>query len=76
MNAASRRQSSHDVELDPVDEGVVADRPGMGRPVPKSLTVSLARCRYLVVGYGREGQYLEGVDLDDDAGSAVAAAHP
>jgi hypothetical protein len=30
------------VELDSVDEGVVADRPSVGRPIPKSLTIGLA----------------------------------
>ncbi|MBK8460735.1 MAG: hypothetical protein IPL43_11600 [Micropruina sp.] len=27
------------MELDSVDEGVVADRPSVGRPIPKSLTI-------------------------------------
>lgn len=57
-----------------MDKGVVADRPGVGGPVPKRLAIDLARCGNVAVGHGREGQHLDGVDLDDDTGSAVAAA--
>lgn len=38
----NRRLSLLDVELDSVDEGVVADRPGVGCSVPEAFKISLA----------------------------------
>ena len=40
--ASLRRLSLHDMELDSVDEGVVADRSRVGRPLPKGLKIDLA----------------------------------
>ena len=69
------RLSLHHVELDSVDEGVIVDRPGVSSPVPERLTIRLARGGHVIDGHGREGQDLEGVDLDDDVGGPVVAAN-
>ena len=37
-----RRLSLHDVELDSMEKGVVADRPGVGGPASKRLAIDLA----------------------------------
>lgn len=65
---------SHQVELDSVDERVVIDGPGVRRASPERLTIDLTRCGHVVFCDGRERQHLEGIDLDDDSGSAVPAA--
>src|SRR3954453_20211520 len=58
----SDASASHDVELDPVDERVVVDRPGVGRAVTQCLEVGLAGGAHVVIGHGREGHDLHRVD--------------
>jgi hypothetical protein len=62
------------VELHPVEQRVVADRPGVGGPGAQRLQIGLAGAAHVGRGDRRERQQLDGVDLDLPAADPVAAA--
>src|SRR6185369_14049252 len=56
--------ATHRVQLDPVHECVLADRPRMGRASAQGLQVGLAGTPDIGLGDRRERDELDGVDLD------------
>jgi hypothetical protein len=62
------------MELDPVDEGVLVDRPRVRSTVAQGLAVGLASSPDVRLGDRREGDKLDGVDLDQTGTDPVAAA--
>jgi hypothetical protein len=62
------------MELDPVDEGVLVDRPGVRGALAQSLAVGLAGLPDVCLGDRRERDKLDGVDLDQAGADPVAAA--
>src|SRR5215203_403445 len=62
------------VELDPVDEGVLVDWPGVRGSAAQGLAVGLAGLPDVRVADRRERDELDGVDLDQAGADAVAAA--
>jgi hypothetical protein len=62
------------VELDPVDEGVLVDRPRVRGAVAEGLAVGLAGLPDVRLGDRRERDELDGVDLDQTGADPVAAA--
>jgi hypothetical protein len=62
--AAKGRDLFSDVELDPVEEGFIVDRPSMGGPLSERFKVCLASLEYVGVVDGREGDQLDRVNLD------------
>src|SRR4051812_30028594 len=61
------------MELDPVDEGVLVDRPRVGGAVAQGLAVGLAGQSDVRLGDRRERDKLDGVDLDQAGADPVAA---
>src|SRR5690348_11730854 len=64
------------MELDPVDEGVLVDRPGVRGAVAQGLAVGLAGQGDVRLGDRREGDKLAGVDFDQAGANPVATALP
>ena len=64
------------MELDPVDEGVLVDRPRVRGAVAQGLAVGLAGSPDVRLGDRRERDKLDGVDLDLTGADPVAAALP
>jgi hypothetical protein len=62
------------VELDPVNERVIVDWPGVGGAAAQCLAVRLTGAADIRVGDRREGHKLDGVDLDFPEADAVATA--
>src|SRR3954463_14065470 len=62
------------MELDPVDEGLVVDRPRVRGAVAQRLAVGLAGSPDVLLGDRRERDELDGVDLDQAEPDPVAAA--
>src|SRR4051812_49907051 len=62
------------MELDPVDEGVLVDRPRVCGAVAQGLAVGLAGSPDVRLGDRGERDELDGVDLDQPGADAVAAA--
>ena len=62
------------MELDPVDEGVLVDRPRMRGTLPQGLAVGLAGSPDIRLGDRRERDELDRVDLDHTGTDPVAAA--
>src|SRR3954468_11654289 len=62
------------MELDPVDEGVLVDRPRVRCAVAQTLAVGLAGSPDVRFGDRRERDELDGVDLDQTGADPVAAA--
>src|SRR5262245_40308938 len=62
------------MELDPIDEGVLVDRPSVRGAVAQGLAVGLARPADVRLGDRRERDKLDRVDLDQTGANAVAAA--
>ncbi len=62
------------MELDPVDEGVLVDRPRVGGAVAKGLAVGLAGSPDVSRRDRRERDKLDGVDLDQTGADPVATA--
>ena len=72
--ASSSSSTVDDVELDPVDERVVGDRPRVGGASPQRLTVGLAAPPDVGRGDGGERHELDVVDLDLARPDAVPTA--
>jgi hypothetical protein len=66
--------SLHGVERDPVDEGVLVDRPRVRGAVAQGLAVGLTGSPDVRLRDRRERDELDGVDLDQTGANAVAAA--
>lgn len=64
------------MELNPVDERVLVDRPGVRGPLAQRLAVGLTGASHILFGNGRERDKLDGVDLDLAKTDPVAAALP
>ena len=64
----------HDVELHPEQQGVVIDRPGVGRTSAQALPVRLAGSGEVIVGDRGERDELEVVDLDRRRATAIDAS--
>jgi hypothetical protein len=62
------------VELDPVDEGVLVDRPRVCGAVAQGLAVGFAGSPDVRLGDRRERDKLDGVDLDQTGADSVTAA--
>ena len=62
------------MELDPVDEGVLVDRPRVRGTVAQGLAVGLAGSPDVRLGDRRERDKLDRVDLDHTGTDPVAAA--
>ena len=62
------------VELDPVDQGVVVDRPRVRGAVAQGVAVGLAGSPDVRLGDRRKRDKLDGVDLDQPGTDPVAAA--
>jgi hypothetical protein len=62
------------VELDPVDEGVVVDRPAVGGAAAEALEVALPGSLHVLGGDGGERHQLDVVDLDPHGTARVGAA--
>jgi hypothetical protein len=71
---ASSVFGAHRVQLDPVDEGVLVDRPCVRGAVAQGLAVGLAGAPDVRLGDRRERDELDGVDLDQTGADSVAAA--
>src|SRR3954447_513129 len=65
---------AHRVELDPVDEGVLVDRPRVRGAGAQGLAVGLAGQSDVRLGDRRARDKLDGVDLDQTGADPVAAA--
>jgi hypothetical protein len=52
------------MELDPVDQSAVVDRPRVSGSVMECLPVCLAGGAYIVVGHGGERQKFKGANLE------------
>jgi hypothetical protein len=59
------------VELDPVDERVLVDRPGVRGALAQRLAVGLARSSDVLPGDRREREKFDRVDLDFTEADAV-----
>jgi hypothetical protein len=64
------------MELDPVDERVLVDRPRVRGALAQGLAVGLAGEPDVRVRDRRERDELDGVDLDQTGADAVAARPP
>ena len=64
----------HDVELDPVEEGVVVDRPGVGGAPAERFSVEFTGPPYVGLRHTRERHQLDRVDLDGDRPDSISAA--
>ena len=64
----------HRVELNPVDQRVLADRPGVRGAPAQRLAVGLAGAPDVLLGDRRERDELDRVDLDLAEGDRVSAA--
>ena len=62
------------MELDPVDEGVLVDRPRVRGALAQGLEVGLAGSPNVRLGDRRKREELDGVDLDQTGADPVAAA--
>ncbi len=60
------------MELDPIEQRVIVDRPGVGGPAAEGLAVQLSRTGHVLGVYRREGDEVDGVDLDVDITDRVA----
>src|SRR6185436_16088728 len=65
---------AHRVELDPVHERVLVDRPGVRGAVTQGLAVGLTGAPDVLLGDRRERDELDRVDLDHAEPDAVAPA--
>src|SRR3954447_10667043 len=65
---------AHRMELDPVDERLLVDRPRVRGAVAEGLAVGLAGLPDVRLGDRRERHELDGVDLDQPGAAPVAAA--
>ena len=61
------------MELDPVDEGVIVDRPRVRGTVAQGLAVGLAGSPDILLSDRRKWDKLDGVDLDQTGADPVAA---
>jgi hypothetical protein len=64
---------AHRMELDPVDEGVLVDRPRVRGAASQGLAVGLAGAPDVRLGDRSERNELDGVDLDQTRADPVAA---
>jgi hypothetical protein len=62
------------VELDPVDERVLVDRPGVRGALPQRLAVGLAGTSNVLPGDRREREKFDRVDLDLTEADPVTTA--
>jgi len=73
---AAQSPGIYSVELDSIDERALVDRSCVRGPLAESLAVRLAGSSDVLAGDGREGDKLNGVDLDFTGSHAVATALP
>ena len=62
------------MELDPVDEGVLVDRPSVRGALAQGLAVGLAGLPDVRLGDRRKRDKLDGIDLDQTGADPVTAA--
>jgi S-adenosylmethionine:diacylglycerol 3-amino-3-carboxypropyl transferase len=74
--SGSLSRSSHDVEVNPIDESVLVDRPGVSGAPAQRVAVGLAGSSDVLPDDRRERDELDGVDLNLTRADPVAAALP